>query len=114
MINWWRISFGAQEIEKVRQAIEGEHISQGSLTEQFEQDIASDLGMPYGIATTSGSVALLLSLMAHGVGPGDEVIVPNRTWIATANAPYLLGAKVVLVDGVPDEPSMDMNEVEKK
>ncbi|HLC20110.1 MAG TPA: DegT/DnrJ/EryC1/StrS family aminotransferase [Candidatus Nanoarchaeia archaeon] len=114
MINWWRISFGHQEIKKIDEAITGEHISQGAITEQFEHDIASQLNMPYALATTSGSIALLLSLMAHDVGPGDEVIVPNRTWIATANAPHLLRAKVVLVDVVPDEPSMNMDEVEKK
>ncbi|HLC74393.1 MAG TPA: DegT/DnrJ/EryC1/StrS family aminotransferase [Candidatus Nanoarchaeia archaeon] len=113
-ISWWRISFGEQEIKKIRESIEGEHISQGAVTEQFEREVAQQLGMPYALATTSGSIALLLSLMAHDIGPGDEVIVPNRTWIATANAPHILGAKVVLSDVLPDEPSMDMDDVEKK
>ena len=44
--------------------------------------LAAYLGVPYVVATTSGSIALLMSIMAAGVGYGDEVIVPNRTWIA--------------------------------
>ena len=63
MINWWRISFGHQEIKKIGEAIAGEHISQGNLTEQFEHEISSQLDMPYALATTSGSIALLLSLI---------------------------------------------------
>lgn len=113
MINWWRISFGEDEIKNVENAINGEHISQGVITEKLEQEMAQQLSMPYAVATTSGSVALLLSLMAYNIGPGDEVIVPNRTWIATANAPYILGAKVVLVDVLPNEPSMDIEHVRK-
>ncbi len=52
--------------------------------------------------------------MALKVGPGDEVIVPNRTWVATAHAAILLGAKVVLVDCLPDIPAMDIAELESK
>ena len=51
--------------------------------------------------------------MAAGVGPGDEVIVPNRTWIATAHAPKLLGAKVVLADSEADRPIIDVSAVQR-
>lgn len=54
-----------------------------------------------------------MSLWASGIGPGDEVIVPNRTWIATAHAPLLLGAKVKLVDVEPDRPIIDARLLEK-
>jgi perosamine synthetase len=64
------------------------------------------------VATTSGSTALLMSTWASGVGPGDEVIVPNRTWIATAHAPLLLGASVKLVDVEPGRPIINAELVE--
>jgi len=114
MISWWRTSFGQEEIQGVTQAIQEEHISQGSVTQEFEARIARALGVPYVTATTSGSVALLMALMALGIKPGDEVILPNRTWIATAHAPMLLGAKVVLVDVLPDIPMMDVSQIRNK
>jgi perosamine synthetase len=113
-ISWWRTTFGEDEIEKIRESILAEHISQGPVTAEFEQQLASALDVPYVVATTSGSTALLMGLMAAGVGPGDEVIVPNRTFIATAHAALLLGARVVLVDVLEEEPSMDVAQVESK
>ena len=56
------------------------------------------LNVEHAIACPSGSMSLVLSMIAHDIGPGDEVIVPCNTWIATAHAPLLVGAKVVLVD----------------
>lgn len=113
-ILWWRTSFGQEEIQGVTQAIQGEHISQGFVTEEFEARIAKALDVPYVTATTSGSMSLLMALMAVGIKLGDEVIVPNRTWIATAHAPLLLGAKVVLVDVLPDISVMDVSKVREK
>ncbi len=107
MISWYRTKLAELEINEVVAAIRAEKISQGSVTEQFESEIAAALGVPYAIATTSGSVALALALMALKVGPGDEVIVPNRTFIATAHAVLLTGAKVVLSDCLPDSPCID-------
>lgn len=111
-VDWWNSQLGAEEEQSVVNAIRNRHISQGELTEQLERQFASELGVPYAIATTSGSVALYLSLWALGIGPGDEVIVPNRTFIATAHAALLLGAKVVLVDVTPGLPMMDMDALE--
>lgn len=91
-----------------------EYISQGPVTEQFEAKFAEAMDVPYAVATTSGSVALLMALMAMGIKRGDEVIVPNRTFIATAHAPLLLGARVVLVDVLRDVPVMDVALIKKK
>ncbi len=112
-IPWWRISFGDDEIRGITRAINNENISQGPVVAEFERLLAAYLGVPYVVATTSGSIALLMSIMAAGVGYGDEVIVPNRTWIATAHAPAMLGAKVVLVDVETDRPIIDTNKIEK-
>ena len=66
------------------------------------------------VAVSSGSTALLMALMALGVVPGDEVILPNRTWIATAHAVHLLGAKVVLVDVESERPIIASRKIEKR
>ena len=108
-ISWWRTSVGDEEITSLTEAIRQEHLGQGPLTAQFESEVAAALSVPYVVATTSGSTALLMALLAIGLEPGDEVIVPNRAWIAAAHAPRLLGAKVVLVDVEPDRPLMDVH-----
>lgn len=112
-IKWWRTSFNNGEAEAVAKAIANENISQGPIVAEFERQLAEYLGVPYVVATCSGSMALLMSLWVSGVGPGDEVIVPNRTWIATAHAGLLLGAKVVLVDVEPVRPIIDASSIEK-
>lgn len=113
-ISWWRTSFGDQEVESFRKAIANENIGEGALTRQLEEKIAQSLEAPYAVMTTSGSVALLLGLMALDIGPGDEVILPNRTWIATAHAVLMAGANVRLVDVLPDAPVMDVSQIESK
>lgn len=112
-IAWWRTTFGEEEIERVARAIRNEHVSQGPVVTEFEEQLAGYLGVPYVVATTSGSMAILMAVMAAGVGPGDEVIVPNRTWIATAHAPALLGARVRLVDVEADRPIIDPAKIEE-
>ena len=113
-IPWWRTTFGETEIAGVSASIRNEHISQGPVTAELESKIAAAIDVPYALCTTSGSVALLLAMMTLGIKRGDEVILPNRTWIATAHAPLILGAKVVLVDVRPDIPVMDVSQVRKK
>ena len=113
-ILWWRIDFTEEDIGKVAESIRNENISMGRVTEEFEQRMAEALDVPYVVATTNGSIALLIALMALGIKAGDEVIVPNRTWIATAHAPMMLGAKPVLVDVLPDRPVMDTSKIREK
>jgi perosamine synthetase len=113
MINWWRTTFGEEEIDRVVNSIRNQNISQGKVSAEFERALSEFLNIEHVIATSSGSTALMLSLMAIGVKPGDEVIVPNRTWIATAHAAHLLGAKVVLVDVERDRPILDVSQLEK-
>jgi perosamine synthetase len=108
MIPWWQTTFGDEEINRVIDSFRNQHISQGKVTAEFENNLGEYLGVKHVVATSSGSTALLLALMAVGIRPGDEVIVPNRTWIATAHAAYLLGAKVVLADVEKDRPILDV------
>jgi len=106
-IAWWRTDLGEDEIAGVSAAIRSRRINQGPLCSELERRLAESAGVPHAVVTTSGSVAMLLALMAHGIGPGDEVIVPALTFIAPAHAALLLGATVRLVDVGGERPLCD-------
>ena len=73
---------------------------------QLERAFAHAMGVRHAVAVTSGTAALITALAALGVGPGDEVVVPTYTWVATINAVVVLGAVPVFVD-VDDTLTMD-------
>ena len=79
----------------------GAYIMQKDLKD-FEKDLASYLGVKHAIGTADGTMALMMGLLAAGVGPGDEVILPSHTFVATAAAVHHAGAKPVLADCGPD------------
>ncbi len=106
-IPWWNTDLGELEVEAAAAAIRGRTIHHGPLCRTFEDELAAALGLPHVVAATSGSVALLLALLACDVGPGDEVVVPALTFIAPAHAALLLGARVRLVDVCADRPVLD-------
>jgi perosamine synthetase len=90
---------GGRELEYVTRAVSGGWISSsGSYVAEFEREFAKYLGVPYAVTTTSGTTALHLALVAAGIGPGDEVIIPAFTMIASAFAVCYTGAKPVFVD----------------
>src|SRR5688572_29126597 len=97
-IPWWRPEIGAEERDAVLRVLESNYLNEGDVTSEFEQRAAEIFGAPYAVATTSGTAAIFLALAGLGIGPGDEVIVPDATFIATANAVMLAGATPVLVD----------------
>lgn len=72
--------------------------SHGTYIRDFEEEFASYIGMKHGIAASNGTAALHLALLALGIGPGDEVILPDLTFAATINAVLYCGATPVLVD----------------
>lgn len=113
MIPWFVPKVGDIEIAEVSAVIKSGYINDGELTREFEQKIADFLGVQHCIAVTSGTIALTLSLMGLGVGRDDEVIVPNLTFIATANAARLAGADVKLVDVEPERFTLDPQKVLK-
>lgn len=88
--------------------------SAGAYVERFEAAFAEFCGVKHAVACCNGTAALHLSLLALGVGPGDEVIVPTLTFVATANAVTYCGARPVFVDSDPLTWNLDPAQVEAK
>ena len=88
--------------------------SLGPWVERFERSVAAYLGTPHAIGVNSGTSALHLALIAAGVGPGDEVLLPSHTFIATAWAVIYVGATPVLCDVEPESGTIDVADAEKR
>jgi perosamine synthetase len=112
VVAWWRVDLDDSDVREVALAVQAGNVSMGCVTEELEKNLSEILGVKYVVATTSGSTALLMSMIAIGIKAGDEVIIPNRTWIATAHAVSLLGGKVILADVLPDRPVLDAFKLE--
>ena len=94
---------GGNEAEYVLRAVQSSWIGPtGEFVTRFEREFAAACGTAEAIAVSNGTVALHLAMLALGIGPGDEVIVPSLTYIATANAVRYVGAEPVFVDVTPD------------
>lgn len=87
-----------RELDHLKEVIDSTFITENKKTEQFLEAIRGVTGAPYAIAMSNGTIALIAALIAEGIGPGDEVIVPDLTFIATSNAVILAGAKPVFCD----------------
>ncbi|MGW3149703.1 MULTISPECIES: DegT/DnrJ/EryC1/StrS family aminotransferase [Streptomyces] len=94
MIPW----LGEEEARAASDAVLSGWVAQGPRVAAFERDFAERVGAEHGIAVSSCTTALHLSLVALGLGPGDEVVVPSLSFIATANAVRYVGAEPVFAD----------------
>src|SRR3989338_8454935 len=106
-IPWWEPALGKDVRSALLDTFDSGFINEGKVSRALGERLAGIVGVRYGVATTSCTSALAISLMAAGVGPGDEVIVPDLTFIATANAVKLAGADVRLVDVEPGRFTLD-------
>ena len=97
---------GPEELAAVAEVLESGQLTMGPRVEEFERALADACGVEHAVVVSSGTAALHLAVLALGIGPGDEVIVPAYTFPATANVVALAGAKPVLVD--VDPPTMNM------
>ncbi|WP_266362897.1 DegT/DnrJ/EryC1/StrS family aminotransferase [Tellurirhabdus rosea] len=88
--------------------------SKGPFLHKFEQQFAQYIGGTYALGVCNGTVALHLAMVALGIGPGDEVIVPTLTYIASANAVVYNGATPVFVDSEPQSWQMSPEDVVRK
>ena len=83
----------------------------GDEGKQFEREYAEAIGSKHAIALTNGTVALELALYGLGIGPGDEVIVPSRTFIASASCAVMRGAKPVVADVDRDSQTLNVDTI---
>jgi dTDP-4-amino-4,6-dideoxygalactose transaminase len=90
--------FGDEEVDAVTRVIRSGWVGMGAETIAFEQELSRAFGVRHVVAVNSCTSALFLSLLAVGVGPGDDVVVPSFTWISTANTARHLGATPVFCD----------------
>jgi dTDP-4-amino-4,6-dideoxygalactose transaminase len=107
-----RPDVGDDELAELAEVIRSGQLTMGPKVEEFEAGIAAAVGTAHATAVSSGTAALHVALLALGVGPGDEVIVPAYTFPATANAVELCGAHAVLVDVDADTFVVDPASVE--
>ena len=106
---------GEEELKNVMEAVKSGWVSsKGKFISEFEERFAEYIGVKYGVATSSGTTALHLALVALGVKKGDEVIIPTLTFAAVANAVIYTGAKLVFVDSHPDYWCIDPEKIEEK
>jgi perosamine synthetase len=111
-IAWFGPHLTGRELERLRDVLDRQYVNDGPLAREFERRIADFVGTRHAVAVTSGTAAIALSMMAAGIGPGDEVLVPDLTFIATANAVRLAGADVRLVEVEPVRFAVDPGAVE--
>lgn len=88
--------------------------SKGDFISEFEKQFSSFIKSDFSTTVCNGTVALHLALLALGIVPGDEIIVPTLTYIASVNAIHYLGAIPVFVDSIASSWQMDPNEIQKK
>jgi len=103
--------FDEREIELVRECLQSRWVTQGPLVEKFESAVAGLHAARFARSTTSCTAALHLAMLALGIGPDDEVIVPAFTWITSANCAEYVGARVVFVDIDPVTFNLDITRV---
>lgn len=99
--------FGDEELVLVREVLESGVVAQGPKVKQLEEEFAALCGTQYAVAVSSGTTALHLALLAHGIGQGDEVITSPFTFIASANSVLFTGATPRFVDIRPDTFNID-------
>ena len=111
----YKPTFFGNEKEYVNKCLDDGWISsRGEFVNRFEQAFSSYVGSEYSVGVSNGTVALHLALLAIGVSPGDEVIVPTFTYISSVNAIKYCGAKPIFVDSTRSTWQIDPNEVEKR
>src|SRR5215207_5340771 len=90
--------FGPEEMAAVQKPLESGWVVQGPYVRQFEEQFSAFTGAQYSVATSSCTTALHIAVAALDLKPGDEVIVPAFTWVATANVVEYMGARPVFCD----------------
>ena len=101
------LPYGRQQIDEddisaVTNVLRSDFLTCGPVVDEFEAAFAEKVGAPHAVVCSNGTAALHLASLASGLGPGDSVIVPSVTFLATASSPHLTGADVIFADVAPD------------
>jgi UDP-4-amino-4,6-dideoxy-N-acetyl-beta-L-altrosamine transaminase len=102
MLPYGRQSISEDDIEAVVNVLRGDYLTTGPAVGIFENALAGSVGARHAIACSNGTAALHLASLAIGLRPGDQVIVPSISFVATANGPRLAGADIVFADVDPE------------
>ena len=102
-----------EDIDAVVAVLRGDTLTTGPAVDEFERALAARVGAKHAVAVATGTAALHAAAFAAGVGPGDRVVVPAITFLATANCVRYLGAEPVFVDVDPDTALVDVDALER-
>jgi dTDP-4-amino-4,6-dideoxygalactose transaminase len=102
------IDFDSREEAAVMEVLKSRWLTMGAVTQAFEEEFASYVGARHAIAVANGTAALHIACLGVGLGPGDEVIVPSLTFVATANSIRYTGATPIFVD-IESEQDLDIS-----
>jgi len=105
---------GEEEKAAVLEVLASGQLAQGPKVREFEERFAAWCGARYAVATSSGTSALHVTLLAHGIGPGDEVITPAFSFVASANCALFVGARPVFADIEPAYFTIDPAEIARR
>jgi len=104
---------GEEEKEAILEVIASGQLVQGTKVHEFEERFAELCGVEYAVATSSGTTALHIAMLAHQIGPSDEVVTSPFSFIASANCALYAGARPVFVDIEPDFFTIDPAKIEE-
>ena len=114
MIPYGRQSIDQSDIDAVVEALRSDWLTTGPRVNEFESAVAEFCGSRHGVAVNSGTAALHCAMHAIGIGPGDEVIVPAMTFVATANCVRYQGGTPVIADVCSDTLLIDPEDARRR
>lgn len=114
MIKLSQPTISEEAISRVNEILRSGQLVHGEECERFEQELSEFIGVKHAIVVANGTAALHLSLLALGIGPGDAVLIPDFTFVATANVVEMVGAKTIIVDVEKSTYNMDVELLEKQ
>lgn len=112
-LSYGRQCIDEEDVQAVIDILRGDYLTTGPTVSLFEKKIADYVGAKYAVAVSNGTAALHMACFAAGIGPGDEVLVPPITFVASANCVLYCGGTPVFVDIDKDTHNIDVNKIEE-